>query len=188
MRPGLCAQRGPSQAAHLRALQLPGVRRPQLDPYLRPLRPLDRRGFKVPVPSSLQPHTPSERFFACAAHGSIALSCLTFMAGVLAPYVALLVPLVLWTLYVRRSRWVAFNALEALLYQIIVLAGGVLLTLAIFRALGTDEIWLLSVILLAILFPFSLLGLWAARRALQGGVFHYPLLGLALRRLAGPSS
>jgi len=110
------------------------------------------------------------------------------MAGVLAPYVALLVPLVLWTIFVRRSRWVAFNALEALLYQIIVLAGGVLLTLAIFRALETDAIWLLSVILLAILFPFSLLGLWAARRALGGGVFHYPLLGAALRQLAGTAS
>lgn len=140
------------------------------------------------APADLQPQGDSERFYAFAAHGSIALSFLGFLAGIIAPYVALLIPLVLWVVHLSRSRWVAFNALEALLYQIIVLAGSLLLTLAIFRALRTDAIWLLTVILLAIIFPFSLLGIRAALRALRGGVFHYPLLGAALRRLAGPAS
>ncbi|MBI3953679.1 MAG: DUF4870 domain-containing protein [Chloroflexi bacterium] len=138
--------------------------------------------------TSLQPKSGSERFYAFIAHGSIVLSYLGFLAGIIAPYLALLVPLIIWMAYLTRSRWVALNALEALLYQIIVLVGSLLLTLAIFRALRTAEFWLLSVILLAVLFPFSLGGLWAALRALHGGVFHYPLLGAALRRVSGQAS
>lgn len=139
--------------------------------------------------ASLEPKTSGERLLAVASHGSIAVLLLSFLPqiGVVAAYVALLLPLLVWSFSFTRSRWLAYNALEALLYQIIVFMGSLFLTLAIYRAVGSSTIWLLSVILLVLRIPFVALGLAAAVRAWRGGLFHYPLLAPVLRRLAGAS-
>ncbi|MFQ5610538.1 MAG: DUF4870 domain-containing protein [Anaerolineae bacterium] len=103
----------------------------------------------------------SEKNLAMLAHGSILL---TFLAGIstggLGAVVAAFLPLVLWFFYRDRSRFVAFHAMQATLFQLAVLGGT--LVAAIVVALVLLVVWLvtgiLSIILIGLLLiPVALL-------------------------------
>jgi uncharacterized Tic20 family protein len=111
------------------------------------------------------------------AHLSVLLNLVT---GVLGPVAALIIYLV----YRDRSRYVAYQSLQALLMQLIVWVGGGLITGAVWVVVG-----LLSAIIIGIcLIPFAILisalplvalvyGVIGAIQTNQGQDFRYWLIG-----------
>jgi len=144
---------------------------------------------------------------AALAHASIVLTLLFAFAGGIGALVGLAVPLVIYLSYRERSRFVAFHALQALVYQ----GAGVLIYLAsvIVLALIVTVVWtitgLLSAVAIGFLFwPLALLvtvlmvlvlllaplawvayGLYTAYRVYQGEGVRYWLLGDWVEREAG---
>ncbi len=138
-----------------------------------------RSGFQTKFPSVNA--TEDERTMAALAHGSILLSLVT---GGLA---GLLVALIVWLVYRDRSRWVAQQAFQALIYQALV----TILTYVLTATTGIA--FMVSGILTAILiglcmFPFAALiavltalfalaatiyGLYGAWETYQGRDFQY---------------
>ncbi|MEN4040992.1 MAG: DUF4870 domain-containing protein [Anaerolineaceae bacterium] len=125
-----------------------------------------------------QPLSPAEeRSWAMLAHLSVLLNLVT---GVLGPVAALIIYLV----YRDRSRYVAYQSLQALLMQLIVWVGGGLITGAVWVVVG-----LLSAIIIGIcLIPFAILisalplvalvyGVIGAIQTNQGQDFRYWLIG-----------
>ncbi len=136
---------------------------------------------------------------AALSHASILLTLLLAFAGGVGAIVGLVVPLVIYLSYRDRSRFVTFQALQALVYQ----GAGVLiyLVLVVVMALIVTAAWtisgLLSVVVIGfLLMPFALLltllmvivllgaplawvayGLYAAYQVYQGAPFRYWLLG-----------
>lgn len=125
-----------------------------------------------------QPLSPAEeRSWAMLAHLSVLLNLVT---GVLGPVAALIIYLV----YRDRSRYVAYQSLQALLMQLIVWVGGGLITGAVWVVVG-----ILSAIIIGIcLIPFAILisalplvalvyGVIGAIQTNQGQDFRYWLIG-----------
>lgn len=118
-----------------------------------------------------------ERSWAMLAHLCVLLNLVT---GVLGPVAALIIYLV----YRDRSRYVAYQSLQALLMQLIVWVGGGLITGAVWIVVG-----LLSAIIVGIcLIPFAILisalplvalvyGVIGAIQTNQGQDFRYWLIG-----------
>jgi len=141
---------------------------------------------------------------AALAHASILLTMVSAFAGGVGALIGLVVPLVLYLSYRERSRFVAFHALQALVYQGV----GVLAYLAIAAALAlvVTAVWVITGLLSAVaigflLMPAALLitglivivlliaplawvvyGLYAAYQVYQGGAFRYWLVSDWLER------
>lgn len=147
---------------------------------------------------------PGDWTVAAVAHASVLLTLMSAGAGGVGALVALVVPLVIYLSYRERSRFVEFQALQALVYQGV----GVLtyLVIAVALALLVTVIWIITGLLSAVavgilLIPAALLvtglmvivllgaplawmayGLYAAYQVYQGGTFRYWLLGEWLER------
>ncbi len=127
-----------------------------------------------------------ERLTAALAHGSILLFGMGIVAAV-----------VLWVTQKERSRYVAFQALQAVAYHI---AGFAIFmaSMACWLALyfvslipliatpeesGGEALWFFLLATILMLAPFAQMGLWivggwwGAARALQGREFRYILIG-----------
>jgi uncharacterized Tic20 family protein len=145
--------------------------------------------------------TPNERLLSAAAHASIVLGFFTnFVGGIVAAGL-------IWLSQRERSRWVAFQALQALIYQVIglmvwIIAFGcwflfymasfipIIAQAERYRA-GPPPIFWAG--LGSLCLPFILMGLWmlyglyGAVRAYSGVDFRYILIGDWLaRRSAQP--
>ena len=139
--------------------------------------------------------TNDERTMAALAHGSIVL---TLMTG---GFAGLLVAFVIWIVYRDKSRWVAGQAFQALVFQ----GAGTILAygLALLSAGAFAISSLLTVILIGLcLFPFALLlgllalvfplaatlyGLFGAWETYQGRDFQYWWIGDAVRERTASS-
>jgi uncharacterized Tic20 family protein len=122
-----------------------------------------------------------ERTLAMLAHLSVLLNLVTGFLGVIAP-------LVIYLIYKDRSRFVAFQALQAFVFQLIWWGGGGLLIGLIWAVTG-----ILSAVLIGLLcIPFALVltvvfllmplvalvyGVYAGVQANQGVDFRYWLVG-----------
>ena len=101
----------------------------------------------TPTPGAQQPLSPAdERTWAMLAHLSVLLNLVTGFLGVGAA-------LVIYFVYKDRSRYVAFQAMQAFLFQLIFWAGGGLLIGIMWAVVGA-----LSAILIGILLiPFAVI-------------------------------
>lgn len=142
---------------------------------------------------------PDDWTIAALSHASVLLTLLLAFAGGVGAIVGLVVPLVIYLSYRERSRFVAFQALQALVYQ----GAGVLiyLVLVIVLALVVTVSWIVSGLLSAVIIGFLLMpiallltllmviallaaplawvayGLYAAYEVYQGNRFRYWLVG-----------
>ncbi|MBI3942817.1 MAG: DUF4870 domain-containing protein [Chloroflexi bacterium] len=147
-------------------------------------KPLGEIQIPAAVPYPALP-TQDERSMAALAHGSALLSIPT--AGLAGPLVAL----VIWLIYRHKSAYVANQALQSLIFQMLVLITigilGVVLAIAWPVTIGL----MILVIGLALL-PFTLIltiltlalpvagllyNIYAALQTYQGRPFHYWLIG-----------
>jgi len=132
-----------------------------------------------------------ERTMAALAHGSVVL----FGMGVVAA-------IVLWVTQKEKSRYVAFQALQAVAYHIagfaiFIVGMGCWLALyfiSFIPLMTTPEesaggaLWIFLVATFLMLVPFAQMGLWilggawGAVRTLQGKDFHYVVIGRYLER------
>lgn len=94
--------------------------------------------------------TSDERTMAALAHGSILLTLLTGGFG------GLIVALVIWAVYRDKSRWVANQSLQALIFQIAATLVAYILGLIAVSAIAISSV-LIAVIVGLCLFPFALL-------------------------------
>ena len=154
-----------------------------------------------------QPDAASDWTVAALAHASVLLTLVSAFAGGVGALIGLVVPLVIYLSYRERSRFIGFQALQALVYQ----GTGVLAYLVIAAALtlGVTVVWIITgllstVVVGLLLMPAALLitalmvillliappawlayGLYAAYQVYQGGAFRYWLVGGWLEREAG---
>ncbi|MGC9398651.1 MAG: DUF4870 domain-containing protein [Anaerolineae bacterium] len=99
------------------------------------------------APAPPQPLSPAdERLWAMLAHLSVLLNLVTGFLGVAAA-------LVIYLVYRDRSRYVAYQSLQALLFQAIFWAGGGLLIGLIWGFVGILSILIVGILLI----PFALL-------------------------------
>ncbi len=139
----------------------------------------------IPVAPVAQPPAPlspaDERLWAMLAHLSVLLNLVTGFLGVGAA-------LIIYLVYRNRSRYVAYQALQALLFQLIFWGGGGLLIGVVWAVVG-----LLSAVLVGILLiPFAVIatvvlaafpviavvyGVIGALQCNQGEDFRYWLIG-----------
>lgn len=125
---------------------------------------------------------PTDEWTAAAlAHASVLLTLILGMAGGVGVLIGPAVPLAMYFGYRERSRFVAFHALQAFIYQV----AGVLLyaVLAAVLAVGMAMAWtvsgLLSVVLVGLLLvPFALLFTLVAVLLLIGAPFGWLGYGL----------
>lgn len=133
--------------------------------------------------------TAEERLLAALAHGSVVAQGLGLLAGVL-----------IYVTQREKSRFAAFQALQAAVYQLIALIvvmgawllWGVFYALSMIPLISMPEsaapppifwIGLGSMVLpIALMVLIGLYGLWAALRAWQGREFRYALIGTWLER------
>ncbi len=142
-----------------------------------------------PAASSF-PENQDERVMAALAHASIII-----------PNIGVIVPLIIWLTQRERSRVVAFQALQALVYHVVLIIGwfafaacfvGSILVFS-FTSFGLNTYNTGNTLLVA--FPFLLFcllgllslafivyGVIAAVQTLQGQDFHYALIGNWLAR------
>jgi len=119
--------------------------------------------------------TKEEMTLAALAHASVILG---FVTGGLA---GVAIALVLWLIYKDKSRYVAFQAMQALVFQLAV--GAVLLLAGVTMAISFITICLIPVgliLLLALIaLPFAALfyGLYAAYETYYGEDFQYAWVG-----------
>ncbi len=99
-----------------------------------------------PAPPPLLPQLPTkeERLAAAAAHGGILLNLLTGIGG-------LVLALILWLHYEGRSKYVGWQALQALVFQGVVLLAG--LATGIIAA----GLWLLTLLLVHLIVGYCFL-------------------------------
>lgn len=133
---------------------------------------------------------------AALAHASILLTAMLGTVGGIGVPVGLAVPLVMYFGYRKQSRFIAFHALQALVYQL----AGVLIVAVLGTLVGVA--WTVSGSLTAVLIGFALMpfavsltvllvgaviawivyGLYAAYQVYQGRNLHYWLIGDYLER------
>jgi uncharacterized protein len=135
-----------------------------------------------PAPAALQPLSPSdERTWAMLAHLSVLLNLITGFLGVAAA-------LVIYLVYKDRSRYVAYQSMQAFLFQLIFWAGGGLLIGIMWAVVGALSAVLIGILLIpfAVLLTlvFLLMPLLALVYGVVGGVqcsngddFRYWLVG-----------
>ena len=142
---------------------------------------------------------------AALAHASVLLTLVLGAAGGIGAPVGLAVPLAMYFGYREKSRFVAFHALQAFVYQI----AGLLIYVVVAAALGAwvtiawnVSAWLAAVLVGFLLMPFALLltllmvlvllgtplawlgyGLYAAYQVYQGRNFYYWLIGERLEEV-----
>ncbi|MFN7018707.1 MAG: DUF4870 domain-containing protein [Fimbriimonadales bacterium] len=119
------------------------------------------------------PLTDEERLWGMLAH------LLTLLGYVIAigQYV---VPLVIYLAYKDRSRFVAFHALQALYFQLILLVGSILLAVVgFFIVIITCGVGAILVFLLGVAYTIVALvyTIWPAIEASRGAWFELPLAG-----------
>lgn len=112
-------------------------------------------GTELAAPMKTGP-TSNERIWAALAHASVLLTfALGVSTGGLAVIVAALVPLVIWLVFRDRSRFVAFHAMQATVFQLAALAAWLgLLVLGLVILLPA---WIVTVLLMVVLIGFLLL-------------------------------
>ncbi len=135
--------------------------------------------------------TSDERTLAALAHGSILLGVLTSGIG------GIVAALVIWLVQRDRSRYVAFQALQATIYQLVgtVVFGALVLCWALtipvslipamanpaaYRNAPPPTMWIalaLGCIPLFIGAVWTMYGLWGAIRTWAGADFRYPIIG-----------
>ena len=135
----------------------------------------------LPPPSPGSIPTSTEQNWAMLAHLSILLNLIT---GILGPVVALIIYLV----YKDRSRYIAYQSLQSIIFQLIVWVGVGLVIGAIWLITGILSIVLIGLLLI----PFSLLatlfllvvplasliyGVYAGIKCSHGEDFRYWLIG-----------
>jgi uncharacterized Tic20 family protein len=121
---------------------------------------------------------PSERTWAALAHASVLL---TFVLGVstggLAVLLAVLVPLAIWLAFRDRSRFVAFHAMQATVFQAAVLLAWI--GLLVVGLVILIPAWIVTILLLVILVGLLLLPLTLVLTILVPGVLAaLPFAGL----------
>lgn len=146
---------------------------------------------KFPIRPKFSPVdvTPDERTMAALAHGSIILTLLTGGFG------GLIVAFVVWAVHREKSRWVANQALQALIFQIVatliayvlgLLAAGAILISSILVAILIGLCLLPFALLLglvAFIFPIAATayGIFGAVETYQGRDFQYWWVGDLVR-------
>ena len=139
----------------------------------------------APVAPPMQPPAPlspaDERLWAMLAHLSVLLNLVTGFLGVAAA-------LIIYLVYRDRSRYVAYQALQALIFQLIFWAGGGLLIGLVWAIVGV----LIAVLVGLLLVPFAVIativlaafpliavvyGIIAAIQCNNGEDFRYWLVG-----------
>jgi uncharacterized Tic20 family protein len=133
----------------------------------------DTSAFTPPAPLSES----EERQWAMLAHLSILLNLVTGLLGVVAP-------LVIYMMYKDRSRYVAYHAMQALIFQLIWWVGGgaiVTVTWIVTSLLSAVIIGVLCIPLACIisLLPIAALGygIYGGMETSQGKDFKYWLIG-----------
>ncbi len=118
-----------------------------------------------------------ERTWAMLAHLSVLLNLVSGFLGIIAA-------LVIYAMYRERSRYVAFQAFQAFLFQLIFWGGGTLLVAVTWFITGLLSAILVGLLLLPIACLLSLLplvvvgyGIMAGLKANQGEDFRYWLVG-----------
>ena len=136
----------------------------------------------TPTPSAPQPLSPAdERTWAMLAHLSVLLNLVTGFLGVGAA-------LVIYFIYKDRSRYVAFQAMQAFLFQLVFWAGGGLLIGIMWAVVGALSAILIGILLIPVavvltliflVFPLVALiyGVIGAIKTSNGEDFRYWLVG-----------
>jgi uncharacterized Tic20 family protein len=100
--------------------------------------------------------TSNERIWAALAHASVLLTfVLAVSTGGLAIILGALVPLVIWLAFRDRSRFVAFHAMQASVFQLAAVLAWV--ALAIVGVIVLIPVWLVTILLMLVLIGFLLL-------------------------------
>ncbi len=154
---------------------------------------------QAPVNDELGPALTQEWTTAALAHASVALALILGSAGGIGAFIGPAVALAMYLGYRERSRFVAFHALQASVYQVT----GILLyvVIAAIMATGVASAWTVSGLLSAVLIGFLLMplallltifmvallvgmplawlgyGLYAAYQVYQGRDFRYWMIG-----------
>ena len=140
---------------------------------------------------SLSTHSSDERSMAAVAHGSAVLNFFGGIGGLIAAFV-------IWMTQREKSAWVAFHALQSLVFQAIVLGGTVLVVVLVwivgfavsFATIGFGTLVAVPVMILVFFVGFIVIagvvvyGLYGAYQIYQGREFRYLWIGdwLARRR------
>lgn len=147
----------------------------------RSSQPQGAEGLPAPIPAPVQPLSPAdERTWAMLAHLSVLLNLVTGFLGVGAA-------LVIYLVYKDRSRYVAYQAMQAFLMQLIFWAGGGLLIGVMWAIVGALSAILVGILLipfaLVLTFVFLLFPVVAVIYGIVGGIrcsngedFHYWLV------------
>jgi uncharacterized protein len=136
-------------------------------------------------------HTSDERTMAAMAHGSAILNMFAGVGGLIAASV-------IWLTQKEKSAWVGFHALQALLFQGVVLAGTVLVVALVwivgfavsFATVGFGTIVAVPVMILSFFVAFLVLagvvvyGVYGAYQIYQGREFRYIWIGNWLQQRA----
>ena len=132
-----------------------------------------------PVPAQPPaPLTPSEeRSWAMLAHLSILLNLVTGALGVVGA-------LVIYLIYQNRSRYVAYQALQSLIFQLVAWVGGGILTAITWTITGVFSAILIGLLCIPVAILISLIPLAAVVYGVIGGIqcsqgqdFRYWLVG-----------
>jgi len=127
---------------------------------------------------SLAPLTPSEeRTWAMLAHLSILLNLVTGLLGLVGA-------LIIYLVYQNRSRYVAYHALQSLIFQSIAWLGGGILTAVTWAITGVLSAILIGLLCIPIALVISLIPLGGVVYGIVGGIqcsqgqdFRYWLVG-----------
>jgi len=131
-----------------------------------------------PSTSNQTPLTESEeRQWAIFAHLSVLVN---LVSGFLGP----LVPLIIYMIYKERSRYVAYQSLQALIFQLVWWIGGGAITAVAWTITGTLSAVIIGIICIPIACIISLMplvalgyGIYAGVQTSQGQDFKYWLIG-----------
>lgn len=119
------------------------------------------------LPSPPQPLSESdERLWAMLAHLSVVLNLVTGFLGVVTP-------LVIYMIYKDRSRFVAFQSMQAFIFQLVFWAGGGVLVGAMWAMTGILSAFLIGLLCIPFALLFSILPLGAIVYGVIGGIQAY---------------
>lgn len=112
------------------------------------------------------------------------LAHLSVLLNLVSGFLGIIVALVIYAMYRERSRYVAFQAFQAFLFQLIFWGGGTLLVAVTWLITGLLSAILIGLLLIPIACLLSLLplgavgyGIMAGLKANQGEDFRYWLVG-----------
>jgi uncharacterized protein len=142
--------------------------------------------------SFVTPHSPDERTMAALVHGSALLNIFTGAGGLIAA-------VVIWLIQREKSAWVAFHALQSLVFQAAVLVITVLVVGVVwvvgfiisFATIGIGTIVAVPVMILVFFGGFAMIAggmiysLYGAYQIYQNREFRYIWIGNWLQRRSG---